>query len=780
MSRWLLLTALSSMLVLHFACSDDGGSNNGVQCSDGKDNDGDGMIDFPADLGCTGEDDENEDDAPSAQCSDGRDNDGDGKHDYPNDPGCFAPNQDSEEDDCPDGPACPQCSNGKDDDGNGVTDFPSDNGGCSSASDLDEFTHDPVACGAGVNIKPLPFTGMDTGMLMAGAQSNLTGACGGTGTEVVYEIRALVPKVIVATTNLDTTTADTVLYLRSADCTDMSQELLCNDNIDTSDDQSTLTVSISTPGTYYLVVDSKDSLGGAYELKVNYFIGEGTMCLAPDECGPGLVCRVKKGDTMKTCSKHICEDGLDEDNDGKNDYPDDPGCTALTDDTEDDGCPGVGPDCPECGDGVNNDADSGTDYGGAMPDTTCTSASSASESCVSTDGVASITMAQTMDTNVGANDDVHLPPGTNFCTSSSNTAPDKTYRLDLPPMQNLSIVNTNTFSASVALFDSTCGGTPIVCDSIPDDVVVNTALPAGAYYYVVDGFTGPTNTGTYTITVSGNIQNGASCESTLAQAGAITCGIGYTCQGTAPNRTCQPAACSDGVDNEPSGSKDSKIDFPNDPGCDSPGDNDETNPGTLPVCSDGVDNDNPTDGQTDYPADYGCSSAVGTSETFCSIEVDATSKITTKTTTGDTAAKMGNYKNSCNSSSSTAASAPDVAYALQLPVPVATLQVDTIGSQFDTTVEVRSPDCVTSLKCDDEGGGSNTSKVILTGVAPGGYAITIDGWSTGKGPYTLNVQGTVSQGTICSSPLFTGGANAVLLCPAGTTCKGTPTPKCLP
>src|SRR5512140_3034203 len=58
-----------------------------------------------------------------AQCNDGKDNDGDGLIDYPNDPGCFSPNQDSEEDDCPDGPNCPECSNGKDDDGNGLTDF---------------------------------------------------------------------------------------------------------------------------------------------------------------------------------------------------------------------------------------------------------------------------------------------------------------------------------------------------------------------------------------------------------------------------------------------------------------------------------------------------------------------------------------------------------------------------------------------------------------------------------------------------------------------------------
>ena len=66
------------------------------------------------------------------KCSDGVDNDGDGLVDYPNDPGCIAPNVDDETDDCPSGPHCPQCGNGIDDDMNGRTDYPNDMS-CSSA-----------------------------------------------------------------------------------------------------------------------------------------------------------------------------------------------------------------------------------------------------------------------------------------------------------------------------------------------------------------------------------------------------------------------------------------------------------------------------------------------------------------------------------------------------------------------------------------------------------------------------------------------------------------------
>ncbi len=45
--------------------------------------------------------------------------------------------------------------------------------------------------------------------------------------------------------------------------------------------------------------------------------------------------------------------------------------------------------------------------------------------------------------------------------------------------------------------------------------------------------------------------------------------------------------CADEIDNDDDG----LIDFPDDPGCGSPGDNDERNPMVLPQCADGLDND---------------------------------------------------------------------------------------------------------------------------------------------------------------------------------------------
>ena len=58
------------------------------QCSDGLDNDGDGLVDFPADCGCTDANDNSEAPNPVRACNDGLDNDGDGLKDFPADPGC--------------------------------------------------------------------------------------------------------------------------------------------------------------------------------------------------------------------------------------------------------------------------------------------------------------------------------------------------------------------------------------------------------------------------------------------------------------------------------------------------------------------------------------------------------------------------------------------------------------------------------------------------------------------------------------------------------------------
>jgi probable HAF family extracellular repeat protein len=70
-----------------------------TDCSDGLDNDSDGLIDYPDDPGCSSDTDPSEEPA----CADGYDNDGDGHFDYPDDPGCFNPSSFTENPQCQDG-----------------------------------------------------------------------------------------------------------------------------------------------------------------------------------------------------------------------------------------------------------------------------------------------------------------------------------------------------------------------------------------------------------------------------------------------------------------------------------------------------------------------------------------------------------------------------------------------------------------------------------------------------------------------------------------------------
>lgn len=124
-------------------CTSPGGSGGVPSCSDGRDNDGDGQTDYPADTGCTNRDDWDEAAGGTVgskpQCSDGQDNDNDGKTDYPGDTSCYG-NDDNDEwypTSGGTGTTGAQCSDGRDNDSDGLVDYPSDTG-CYSASDPDE------------------------------------------------------------------------------------------------------------------------------------------------------------------------------------------------------------------------------------------------------------------------------------------------------------------------------------------------------------------------------------------------------------------------------------------------------------------------------------------------------------------------------------------------------------------------------------------------------------------------------------------------------------------
>lgn len=274
-----------------------------------------------------------------------------------------------------------------------------------------------------------------------------------------------------------------------------------------------------------------------------------------------------------------------------------------------------------------------------------------------------------------------------------------------------------------------------------------------------------TSTGNWTLDTTGVVAPGGSCESPLFQSGALTCSTGFGCAGTVGSRTCSPTQCIiDGVDNN----MDGLTDYPNDPGCANADDNveDTVCPGpSCPVCSNTLDDD--MDMQADFPADFGCAAAGSTTEAFCALETTPPVSITAAQTMGSLASPAtDNYEQPCQSFTGN-----DLAYHLQLPVPVQTLVVDTLGSTISNTVlSVWDASCGLNLGCDDNGapGTDNRSVVTLYGVPAGNYAVQVDGnSSTNNGAFVLNVKGTVAPGTACTSPLF---ASGLLVCPTGTTC----------
>jgi len=117
-------------------CNSLAGASEAGACQDGVDNDGDGLVDFPADPGCTSAADLSEREAGNS-CDDGIDNDADTFADYPADAGCDSLVDPSER--SPD----LVCDDGLDNDGDGLVDHPADPG-CASLTDPSERSPDLV------------------------------------------------------------------------------------------------------------------------------------------------------------------------------------------------------------------------------------------------------------------------------------------------------------------------------------------------------------------------------------------------------------------------------------------------------------------------------------------------------------------------------------------------------------------------------------------------------------------------------------------------------------
>jgi large repetitive protein len=739
------------------------------ECGDAVDNDSDGLTDFPDDPGCDGPFDNDEYNQARSACRDGIDNDDDGLIDFPNDPGCFLSLEDDESDDCPNGPSCPKCANGIDDDGDGLIDYGigDDNDlGCDRAADDDEYNAEPGTCGA-VTLLPLPADGIATGEAMAETSNELiSNGCYGSGQETVYTINLTEKRALWVTTDFVETTLDTVVYVRG-DCRMPGTELGCDD--DSNGYKSTLLVEAG-PGPWFIIVDAHHwGSSGNYKLQVIEYLPEGAECdPVASECAPGLVCRFLDGDApTETCEQPECNDGLDNDDDGLSDFPNDPGCTAANDNTEgsDDceSCPGSCSMCPACGNGADDDGDDQIDY---PADPGCLSAADTTEpdECIPGVPVTPLPDSGVSNTTVGSASTFN-----GSCTTVNQPEDVWSYRLQRD-LRSLTFSTVgSTFDTATYVRFGTCGlsSAEIACaDPTTGGEAINLTDPAqGNYYIFVDGQFG---SGAYVLNVSGVIPGGDPCVVSDTQ---FVCESGYVCQAG----TCEPTECNDGVGN---GDGDGLTDYPLDPGCSSISDDDEADDcGSCPSCTmcpqcgNGSDDDSDTD--VDYPDDVGCAAAGDNVEDDCPGEDDGIVVLADDQATGTTVGLTNDFQPSCVSP----ATGPERVYMLETAGALQTLTVNTIGSTLNTVVNVKQSECTTTdLGCDNDSAGAGDSLVTLNNLSPGQYFIMVDGVSGTSGTYTLNVHATVRAGEACDPALV---ATGLFSCAAGTYCDGTicaPTP----
>ncbi len=273
-----------------------------VACSNGGDDDGDGLAD-ERDPGCTDAGDLDErDPATPAECANGRDDDGDDLADFPLDPGCRGPGDESERDP----PRPPPCANGLDDDDDGAVDWPAD-AGCIGRGADGEFGP-PAACGDGRDDDfdghaDFPF---DPGCF---APADLDEADGGA----------------------PPTCANGLDDDRDG-VADFPGDPGCASAVDGSEDDPE-----TPPG----CANGRDDDGDG---RADWPLDGGCRYAADDdEIGP--------------LRPTACTNGRDDDGDGRVDFPDEPGCADAADDDEQD--PGDPP--ARCADGRDNDLDGAAD-----------------------------------------------------------------------------------------------------------------------------------------------------------------------------------------------------------------------------------------------------------------------------------------------------------------------------------------------------------------------------------------------------------------------------------
>ena len=542
-------------------------------CFNGLDDDDDGVIDFPLEAGCSsaGDEDEADPDLPPA-CGNGLDDDGDGRVDYPEDPGCAGIGDRDEVD----GELLPACADGVDNDADALVDHPLDPG-CEAASDGSEGgacgrTYDPVEIAADRTIRGTT----------RGEPFISEGSCGGRGApEAVFLVRIDRPiDALRITTALPQNQLETTIYVRRG-CTSAASEVACSREALDETAANELLVDKPAPGTYYVFVDGATGRAGDFEVRIEQ------VPLAQ------------------------CRNGLDDDADGRVDYPSDPGCADR------DGLDETDPEVlPSCADDIDNDGDGLVDF---PLDTGCRAASDPDEVDLCGQGIA------VYDYPVGEPfilDDTSIGGTRQFGGSCGGaTATEKVFVYSNPYNARLtfSTDHPETAGDTILYVRSACtsAASEIACAPPQNQrepgrkgsVLLERAAP-GDYFIFVDHPLGLGIPFKLSVAVQ-RLPPGCSDAVDNDNDGFID-GDDPGCalpEDEDERDLADPPACFNGLDDDADG----HIDHPLDPGCATKGTADETDPAVLPACANGLDDDE--DGALDYPADIGCAARGDLDET---------------------------------------------------------------------------------------------------------------------------------------------------------------------
>lgn len=329
------------------------GGSYSAPCSDGLDNDSDGLIDYPNDPGCPNatwysesrecsDTFDNDSDtfidvndpqchgpldfseSTNWECDDGIDNDGDGKIDWPADLGCNHFTDGTENSN--------SCSDGIDNDSDGLTDYPNDPG-CGSA-----FGIENPQCNDQVNNDSDAFTDFpaDPGCSSASSNSEAPACNDGVSNDadglVDYpndpgcQFPSSYTESPQCNDGINNNDNDALIDMADPGCTaayDPSElDFQCSDGIDNDSNGTTdfpYDTGCSSATDNVEISDCSD--------------GEDNDCDGlPDAIDPGCANPLDPNESGSTA--RACSDGADNDGDGIIDYPNDPGCSSAYDDVE--------------------------------------------------------------------------------------------------------------------------------------------------------------------------------------------------------------------------------------------------------------------------------------------------------------------------------------------------------------------------------------------------------------------------------------------------------------